>query len=91
MEKTKKIRLFNKVKKKLETLDSVEALCRNKLNLVDVEMLYRILPKVFNSPDEKAYCLSGNVADWCKKAGLKVIEPNDENSYSMVNFTICLE
>lgn len=91
MEKSKKIKLYKKVKAKLEQIDSAENLKRNGLHLVDLEMLYAVLQKVFNTPDGKTYCLSENVAKWCKKAGLKVIEPNAENSYSMVNFTICLE
>ena len=91
MTKEKKMRLFKKVKEKLEGIDNAETLKRNGLHLVDLEMLYAVLQKVFNTPDGKTYCLSENVAKWCKKAGLKVIEPNAENSYSMVNFTICLE
>lgn len=91
MTKEKKMRLFKKVKEKLEGIDNAETLKRNGLQLVDLEMLYKVLPAVFNSPDGKTYCLSGNVADWCRKAGLKVIEPNGKNSYTSVNYTICLE
>lgn len=91
MTKSKKIKLFGNVKEKFEWLDSAEELRRNKLTSCDYEMLHTVLTKVFNSADGKTYCLSESVAKWCKKAGLKVIEPTEENSYSMVNFTICLE
>ena len=50
MTKEKKMRLFKKVKEKLEGIDNAETLKRNGLQLVDLEMLYKVLPAVFTDP-----------------------------------------
>ena len=85
-----KIKLFTKVYNKFKSIENEKDLKKNKLTLADYDILFDVLQEL--NKCDSVWCLSENLADWCKKQGLFVTPPisSAESSYSCVNYSISI-
>lgn len=81
-------RIYLKVKEKFSAIESDQDLNKHKLTHMEYYSLAEVLNKVFQNPETGVYCMHGSVAEWCRKAGLKVVDPHDGDYHTCVNYTI---
>jgi hypothetical protein len=86
-----KIKLFTKVYNKFKSIENEKDLKKNKLALVDYEVLFEILKKISNFKEcSGVWCMQENVANWCKNQGMYVIPPKGSGQYDSVNYWISI-
>lgn len=76
--------ILEKAIKKYKDIDTAADLRKNGLSLCEMEILQLVLMDL--TKDGKTETFNTSVAEWCRKNGLQVIDPNFEN----VNYTISL-
>lgn len=71
-----RVKAYSNAYHKYRSIDNADELKKNGLQLVDWEILTELLRDLWLGDDNyKARCFIKPVADWCRKAGLKVVEP----------------
>lgn len=79
-------RIYNK----FNMIETAEDLRKNHLTLHDYNVLLSVLNAVLNSESHRTYTINSSVAEWCRKAGLTVIDPHGEDYTECVNYNISL-
>ena len=89
-ELTKRVKILNKAYTEFQSIENKKDLKKNGLTLNDYHILFDVLQEL--NKCDSVWCLSENVADWCKKQGLFVTPPfsSAESSYSCVNYSISI-
>lgn len=89
-ELTKRVKILNKAYTEFQSIENEKDLKKNGLTLNDYHILFDVLQEL--NKCDSVWCLSENVADWCKKQGLFVTPPisSAESSYSCVNYSISI-
>ena len=88
---SKKVKIFSSAYEKFKIITTSKELSKHRLTLADHEMLYDVLKELSDiKKDKKVYCLSKNVAEWLKRAGMHVEAPHDGNAQTLVNYTISI-
>lgn len=75
---------FKKVIEKYNGIGNINDLRKNKLTLAEHRLLGYVLKDL--SQGFKVKCYAEKVAEWCERAGLKVIPPHDTE----INYIISL-
>lgn len=79
-------RIYNK----FNMIETAEDMRKNHITLHDYNVLLSVLNAVFNSEPHSTYTINSSVAEWCRKAGLTVIDPHGEDYTECVNYNISL-
>ena len=79
-------RIYNK----FNMIETAEDLRKNHLTLHDYNVLLSVLSAVLNSEPHSTYTINSSVAEWCRKAGLTVIDPHGGDYTGCVNYNINL-
>jgi len=89
-ELTKRVKILNKAYTEFQSIENKKDLKKNGLTLSDYHKLFDVLQEL--NKCDSVWCLSENVADWCKKQGLFVTPPisSAESLYSCVNYSISI-
>lgn len=94
MDKTnvKKMKAMTKVYNAWQTIENAADLRKNKLTLNEYHVLTDILRKLSTMESNGVYTFLSGVAEWCRKHGLVVIEPDAESDDNIksVNYWIGL-
>lgn len=87
---TEKVKILNKAYTEFQSIKNEKDLKKNGLTLSDYCILFDVLQEL--NKCDSVWCLSKNVADWCKKQGLFITPPisSAESSYSCVNYFISI-
>ena len=89
--KVKNMKIFAKAYQKFYMINTVKDLQRNRITLVDYDIVLEILKKLSSIDEcEEVFCLSENVAKWFERVGFNVKPPcaESENLYYKVNYSI---
>ena len=88
----KKMKAMTKAYKAWQTIDNNADLRKNKLTLTEYHVLTDILRKLSTMESNGIYTFWSGVAEWCRKHGLVVTEPDVESDDNVksVNYWIGL-
>ena len=88
----KKMKSMTKAYKAWQKIDNNADLRKNKLTLTEYHVLTDILRKLSTMESNGIYTLWSGVAEWCRKHGLVVTEPDVESDDNIksVNYWIGL-
>lgn len=75
---------------KFRMINTAEDLRKNHLTLYDYNVLLSVLNAVFNGESRSTYTINSSVAEWCRKAGLTVVDPHGDDYTECVNYSVSI-